>query len=78
MDFPTPSRIDDPEVTVNGLRTGSSVEKSYIPATAENRAAIDDILLRMQTLRHSIAEFLSQDNITETLGQNLMKVLPKP
>jgi hypothetical protein len=78
MDFPTPSSIDDPGVTVSGMRTGSSVEKSYIPATPENRAAIDDILLRMQTLRNSIAVFLSQDNITDTLGQNLMKVLPKP
>jgi hypothetical protein len=77
-DFPQPSSIDDPEVTVNGFRTGSSVEKSYIPATPENRAAIDDILLRMQTLRNSIAVFLSQDNITDTLDQNLMKVLPKP
>ena len=77
-DFPEPSSIDAPDETVSGYRTGSASEKSYIPATEENRAAIDDILSRMQTLRHSIADLLSQDKVEHSLVSDGLKALPRP
>jgi hypothetical protein len=53
-------------------------EKSYIPATEENRRAIDHILARMAELRHSIADLLSQDNIEDSLEGDKLRTLPGP
>jgi hypothetical protein len=84
-DFPKPSRIEDDSATkVSGSIIGASfnyrsqAERSYIPATLENRQAIDSILSRMEELRSSIAGLLSQDNIEESLVQDVLKALPKP
>ncbi|MCS4088966.1 hypothetical protein [Rhizobium sp. BK176] len=77
-DFPVATRLSDgPEVN-SGVRIGSVAEKSYIPATEENRRAIDNILSRMQELRESVADFLSQENITESLEKDVLKALPGP
>lgn len=79
MDFPSPRRLGDEETTsLSGFRTGDMSEKSYIPATAENRRAIDHILARMAELRHSIADLLSQDNIEDSLEKDVLKALPRP
>jgi hypothetical protein len=77
-DFPEATRLADGPQMVSGYRVGSVAEKSYIPATAENRRAIDNILSRMQELRESIADFLSQENITESLEKDVLKALPGP
>lgn len=76
--FPEPSRITDDEETVSGYVTGSRAEKSYIPATPENRAAIDNILSKMQELRYSIADLLSQENVAESLVSDTVRLLPRP
>ncbi|MCZ7860775.1 hypothetical protein O9X98_05095 [Agrobacterium salinitolerans] len=89
-DFPTPSRLDDePETITSGsfadtftdtfkVRIRGQAERSYIPATEENRRAIDSILSRMEELRTSIAGLLSQDNIEDSLEQDVLKALPGP
>ncbi|MCV9964636.1 hypothetical protein OIU34_22350 [Pararhizobium sp. BT-229] len=83
-DFPSPSGIDDnPDAMASGsltsgIRYRSQAERSYIPATPENRRAIDSILARMEELRNSIAGLLSQENIEESLVQDVLKSLPKP
>jgi hypothetical protein len=77
-DFPEATRLSDGAPTHSGFRIGNVAEKSYIPATDENRRAIDNILSRMQELRESIADFLSQDNITESLEKDVLKALPGP
>ncbi len=76
-DFPNATRLSDDDATVGPYTVGKSKEKSYIPATDENRRAIDALLARMQELRNSIADFLSQENITETLGGNALPSLSK-
>lgn len=84
-DFPEPSRLDDDTDTkISGPLTGRFIryrgqaERSYIPATEENRRAIDSILSRMEELRTSIAGLLSQDNIEDSLEQDVLKALPRP
>lgn len=77
-DFPVSTRLSDGPQMASGYRVGSVAEKSYIPATDENRRAIDNILSRMQELRESIADFLSQDNISESLETDVLKALPGP
>jgi hypothetical protein len=85
-DFPKPSRLEDgPETITSGsftdtfkVRSRSQAERSYIPATDENRQAIDSILARMEELRTSIADLLSQDNIEVSLVQDVLTALPKP
>ncbi|MDW9481182.1 hypothetical protein GOB57_21285 [Sinorhizobium meliloti] len=84
-DFPKPSRLDDDSDTKisgssmgGGIRYRNQAERSYIPATEENRRAIDSILCRMEELRTSIADLLSQDNIEDSLVQDVLKALPKP
>jgi hypothetical protein len=79
-DFPSPRRLSDEEgqLSSSGFRIGSMAEKSYIPATEENRRAIDHILARMAELRHSIADLLSQDNIEDSLEGDKLRTLPGP
>jgi hypothetical protein len=85
-DFPKPSRLDDGDETITSgsfedipkLRTRSRAERSYIPATPENRRAIDSILERMEELRTSIADLLRQENIENSLVHDVLKALPKP
>ncbi len=79
-DFPNPARLteDDGSTSMGGFRWRDVAERSYIPATEENRQAIDHILSRMQELRHSIADLLSQENIEESLVRDVLQALPKP
>lgn len=76
-DFPQPTSLSEDEKNEEQIKLTSPAEKSYIPATDENRRAIDDILSRMQELRNGIADFLSQENIAESLEQNGLKALRK-
>jgi hypothetical protein len=78
-DFPISTRLSDDENTrMSGFRVRDTAERSYIPATVENRRAIDDILSRMEELRNSVADFLSQENIEESLGSDVLLALPRP
>ena len=67
--FPKATSINAPEVDQGGLRLrGRPEERSYIPATAENRIALDQILERMALLRASMAGLLSQDTVADKLA----------
>ena len=48
---------------------------TYIPATSENIAAVEDICARLSVLKERIAHVLNQDNIQVTL-MNLTHALP--
>lgn len=77
-DFPQPTALDGGDTSANGYRIRSAAERSYIPATAENRRSIDNILSRMAELRNSIAGLLSQGNIEVSLVNDVLRALPKP
>lgn len=55
-------------------------EYSYVPATPENIAALEDIMVRLGTLRQSLAAFLSQDTVSTSLQglNNLHPALAAP
>ena len=48
---------------------------TYIPATPENMAAIEDICARLGVLKTRLVDVLSQDNVRATL-QNIANALP--
>lgn len=48
---------------------------TYIPATPENMAAIEDICVRLGLLKARLVDVLSQDNVQATL-QNITSALP--
>lgn len=50
-------------------------ERAYIPATAENKDALDEILKRMAMLRANLSSLLAHDTISESL-LDLNKHLP--
>lgn len=77
-DFPEPTALDAGDEMMGRFTVGSAAERSYIPATVENRMAIDGILTRMEELRHAIADVLSQDNIELNLVKDALRVLPGP
>ncbi|MBK6616677.1 hypothetical protein [Ottowia sp.] len=72
VDFPSPSSLDVAGAGENAgsekLRLGHPEERSYIPATVENRRALDELLRRMALLRSSMAMVLSQSNVQERLA----------
>lgn len=76
--FPKASSISQlGEVEGGGLRLGDDAkERSYIPATAENRRALDELLARMSALRSSLAQLLSQNSVQERLA-SLGESLPR-
>lgn len=55
-------------------------EYSYLPATPENIAALNDLLERMQTLRNSLSAFLRQDVVLDSLAGRgaTVPALPAP
>lgn len=68
LPFPEPRRLADGEHSkVDGFRTESAAEISYVPATEANLAALERLRLDMATLRHRIADLVSQDRIQATL-----------
>lgn len=77
-DFPKPQSIESEDKSISGYRIGSRAERSYVPATAENRIAIDSILDRMEELRLSIAGLLSQEKVESSLETGVLKALPRP
>jgi len=73
--FPTPKRSgDDENARLNaGLKDGSllgwrsgrdtNTEFSYLPDTAENRVALDQLMANLRLLRDRLNAFLGQDHI---------------
>ena len=74
--FPASKRVNrDVEGKVisraEGLRihdVHEGVEVSYVPATAENIAALDAIIERMKILHEKMADFLQQDQVVQSLS----------
>lgn len=65
-DEPVPGAIEK-LCDVNLGRRDTEAEYSYIPATAENKAALENLMGRIQELRSKLSEFLRQDTITASL-----------
>lgn len=80
-EFPSPTTIDMAEPDQGDFYKGnyragrSRSERSYIPATPENTAALRDILGRMGELRSRLAEVLNHQEIQKTLTDS-RKLLP--
>lgn len=55
-------------------------EYSYLPATPENIAALEDLLSRMQALREKLSAFLRQDVVLNSLAglATALPALPAP
>jgi hypothetical protein len=74
--------MDGGEVNVRGLSRGRDreAEYSYLPATPENIAALDELMGRMQTLRANLSAFLRQDTVQKSLADltSRMPSLPAP
>jgi len=67
--FPKATSITDSLPQEGYLRLSNRPEeRSYIPATLENRRALDEILDRMALLRDSMAGLLSQDKVVDKLA----------
>jgi hypothetical protein len=74
-DFPTPKQAGDvdPDVQVNAsldaFIQGRPRESSfaYVPASAENVAALENIVRRIAELREALSAFLSQDQVEHSL-----------
>lgn len=61
-------------------RRESEAEYSYLPATPENIAALDELMGRLDTLRAKLSAFLGQEAVPESLGDLArgMPALPAP
>lgn len=88
--FPRSRRLDEGDVayqsgTFQGqpfMQTDTAKERSYLPATPENVAALQALLERLQALNASMANFLSQANLPASVEKLLRSqgglVLPAP
>jgi hypothetical protein len=65
--FPQSKNLAEGPVSTGLFRLQSASGRSYIPATAANEAALRSILARMEMLRDSLADVLSQGNVSESL-----------
>jgi len=77
MSFPASQNMGERIDPTMGFKLEEGKMKSYIPATAANRAALDDILSRMELLRERLKDFLSQERIEQELASTF-KLLPAP
>lgn len=79
VDFPKPKKANEldegetiqapGEIEFRGMfKRDLEAEYSYIPATPENIAGLEDMLGRMQTLREKISDFLGQDKVLQSLA----------
>lgn len=68
VDFPQATSLQDKDTEPDAWLRQHAKEQSYIPATAENRKALDDILSRMAMLRTSLAGVLSQEVVQARLA----------
>lgn len=64
--FPSPQRLDDVQAE-SKIWMSSKDETSYIPATPANLQALERLHADLSTLRHRIADLVSQDRIQATL-----------
>lgn len=86
VDFPKPKKAGerDPEdVDYMGMRIHNrdvNSEYSYLPATPENLAALNDLQNRIEELRLRMSAFLNQGTVQESLANvaNGMLSLPAP
>lgn len=80
--FPKPKKagFDDEGKPAGDWDLGSRsvhAEYSYLPATPENIAALEDLMARLNALRTTLSTFLSQDNAQAAL-LNVAGLLPAP
>lgn len=84
--FPLPKRAGeldegDKVEEIHGMNSrDQEAEFSYLPASAENVAALTELMGRLQTLRGKLAEFLSQGTVQQSLSDltSRMPSLPAP
>lgn len=76
VDFPNSTSIHDKKETLNEFRVKEEAERSYIPASAENLQALNEILSKMSLLRDKLSDFLSQELIQEKLqnGDSILRL----
>jgi hypothetical protein len=74
VEFPKPKQAnvaDENVQALNGFRFGDrelESEYSYLPATPENRAALDELMAKLESLRHQLSGFLRQDVVAQSLS----------
>lgn len=77
VDWPDPKSLaTSGQATEGGIRIDAAEERSYVPETEENVAAVRMILSKMAELRSSIAGFLSQNEIERSLARGTVPALP--
>lgn len=79
--FPEASALSAGGREIDGIRLSSPEERSYIPATPENVAALKAILERLSLLRSNLASLLSQEQVASKLadiGAELPLLLQAP
>ena len=74
--WPEAKSISQTGDTEGGIRLDEAKERSYVPETAENLAAINNIVGKMAELRMAVAGLLSQDGIERNLAAGLALALP--
>jgi hypothetical protein len=74
VDFPLPKKAGELDIgdELDGFKTGRPVDSSYsfIPATVENIAALDDMISKLDQLRKRLADYLDQDTIYASLSSS--------
>lgn len=81
--FPKPTRLGDESLT-DGMRMETPKERSYVPATAHNIKALNNIIERMAALRNGLSDLLSHENvghaqnISVNIGLDAQNLLPEP
>lgn len=80
MAFPEVASMLDGDDRMHGILFDHAKERSYIPATPENRRALNEILERMAALKNRLASLLSQDSIQQVLAapDTHLPLLAKP
>lgn len=78
--FPTPTRLAEDPDAGGSIRLTTPRETSYVPATAENIAALQRIIERMEQLRAGLSDILSHENVGDSpnIGEDSLDLLPSP
>lgn len=78
--FPKPTRLAEDPDAGGSIRLTTPRETSYVPATAENIAALQRIIERMEQLRAGLSDILSHENVGDShnIGEDSLDLLPSP
>jgi hypothetical protein len=86
--FPKPKQADVPDdlgpdaPSLKNFKTGRNEdsEYSYLPATDDNIAALDELMNRMDALRLQLSSFLGQESVARSLAMRTanLRLTTKP